>query len=521
MVIKTESYSKLASVQTNNQPVNVVNLKSDVFGIQGTTKYTPLVTDYINSAQLNNQLYETFTLGTGSITPQKTQILDLDISTGVGDYALVRNKKPLKYRNGYTYIVRGSVQFDSNGLNVANHLQGFEAGLGGNSLTLGYDGDGCFFSHSTGGRNEVRVLKITTPATGIENATVVLNGVSYSVPLTNSTGASGTAIGFSCYEVSKFAFTGYEAVQLDDVVIFASTALGAQEGVFSFTSATAVGTFSRMNAGVIKTDTKVYSSNWNGNTRLVKYFDPFQMVNYEIVYSGNNANFITLSAFDAGISKFQPLHTFNLSQEPSNQNFESMDFYIQRYIASLGSTTALTLKSLGASAGYFGDGRNLVISRSENVTKTITANIRENLTVLRHIRFQNGMVVSNEVLLNSISIATDGTKNVSIKVSLINVANTIGSGTLVDYPEYTSATPSVDNSLVSPQSIFIYDENSTTYSAVEENVIFQVSLAKVDSVIINLTSLDISIGRADTLVVSALSTGASIVSLSLGIWEDI
>lgn len=521
MVIKTESYSKLSSVQTNNQPVNAVNLQSDVFGIQGTTKYTPIITDYINSAQLNTQLYETFTLGTGSITPQKTQIMDLDISTGIGDYALVRNKKPMKFRNGYTYIVRGAIQFDSNGLGIANHLQGFEAGLAGNSISLGYDGNGAFFSHAAGGRNEVRVLKITTPSTGTENATVVLNGVNFTVGLTTSTGASGTAIGFTCYQISVFSYAGWEAVQLDDVVIFASTGLGPKDGTFSFSSSTAVGTFTRMNAGADKRDTKVYSPNWNGDTRLVKYYDPFKMVHYEIKYSSTNANFIVLSGYDAGVSKFQPLHTFNLSQEPSNQTFESMDFYIQRYIASLGSSTALTLKSLGVSSGYFGDGRNYMVSRSENVTKNITANVRENITVLRHLRFQNGMVISNDVILNSLSIATDGTKNVSVKLSIIDVSNTLGTGSLTDYPEYTSVSPSSDNAIISPQSIFIYDENSVSYSTTNENVLFQVSLAKVDSILMDLSNLDISIGRSDELVISALSTGSSTVSLSLGVWEDI
>lgn len=523
MVIKTQSFNKTNAIQNTNLPVEVSNIKTDIFGVQSSSQYTSLITDYINSNVLNTQLYEQFLNGGGSINPRKTGFLDIDIGTGIGDFALVRNKRVLKYRNGYTYIVRGALQFDENGLGVVNSLQAFEAGLGGNSITIGHNENGMYLGISTGGRNHTVVLKISVASTSVANATIVLNSVSYTVPLTSSAGATGTAIGFTGYEIGAFTYSGWDVLAFEDCVVFSSTSLGPKSGTYSFTHATAVASFTEMTVGVLKTDKLFYQEVWNGDRELLEFFNPYLLTEYEISYSGIGAIFVKISKYDSAQRKFRTLHNMDLSAEKNMDAFESIDFYIQRYTASLGSTTALSLKSTGVLAGYFGNGQNYQVNRSEVTSATLVSNVRQNLAVIKHLRFQNGMVISNGLILASIGVSCDGVKIVDFRVSIENVSDLdVGTGVVSDYPEFKSLTPSSDNALFSPESIFVVDENSiTNIPSAKDNIILQITLPKTGSERIDLINRNIYIGRNDVLVVSALSTGSSDVSLTIGFFEDI
>jgi hypothetical protein len=519
-MFKTESSNKTIAVSNSVVPVFSTNTKNDIYGIQTISLFSPIVTDYINSGTLNSQLYESFALGTGTVSAHKSGFVNCNISTGVGDYALLRNRKVIKYRNGYTYVCRGAIQFDQNAVGVANHLMAFELGTAGNSITLGHDSGGLFFGYSTGGRNEIRILQITTASTATENATITLNGNSFVVPLTNAS----TNKNFTAYQVAKFAsYSGYETIQIDDCVVFAYTAsIGPQEGTFSFTSGSAVGSFTRMNAGIIKIDTKVYSSLFNGNKRLVSNFNPYDLNNYEIQYADIGAEDIILSLFDPSAGIYRKLHEFYIIQ--NTNRFETLDFYIQRYCASLGSGTALSLQTLGVSAGYFGDGPNETVNRSENVSKTISAGTRTNVCVLKHLRFQNGMAISNEYQMTFISVSADGTKPVNFRISVEDRLNlfTIGANTTSDYSNFVSLTPSANNNLVSPESVFLIDETSLTYTpSSKANVVIEFSVSKDGSLYLDLIGQNIILGRNDVAIITCISTGASDISLSAGFLIDL
>lgn len=103
---------------------------------------------------------------------------------------------------------------------------------------------------------EVRTLTVTTKSTGATNATVVLNGVSFTVPLTDDTAGTTTT---TADTIRAFSFTGWTVTGATNNVIFTATTSGPKNGAFSLTHATAVGTFAVTTSAAKVTDATIAS----------------------------------------------------------------------------------------------------------------------------------------------------------------------------------------------------------------------------------------------------------------------
>jgi hypothetical protein len=124
-------------------------------------------------------------------------------------------------------------------------------------------------------------------------------------------------------------------------------------------------------------------------------------------------------------------------------------------------------------------------------SKSISANV-ENIVLNLSNRLQiNGFANQSEILLNSLSISTDGSKSVLIKI--IKNPTTIGANTTTDYSNLTYYNES--------QSLILYDTTADTYTG--GSIVFQFILPKVDARIIDLTPLALFIARDEEIIITA------------------
>jgi hypothetical protein len=99
---------------------------------------------------------------------------------------------------------------------------------------FGYNGTSFGILHSYGFKTEIVELKITTKSSASSNATIVLNGVSFTVALVNDATINATAA-----KIATNNFTGWQVEQRGDTVIFLALTTGPKNGVYTFTHGTA------------------------------------------------------------------------------------------------------------------------------------------------------------------------------------------------------------------------------------------------------------------------------------------
>lgn len=103
---------------------------------------------------------------------------------------------------------------------------------------------------------EVKTLTVTTKSTSAANATIVLNGVSFTVPLSDNTGGTTST---TATTIRAFSFTGWTTSGTGADVIFTRDTSGPVNGAFSFTHGTAVATFATTTSAAKVTDTTIKS----------------------------------------------------------------------------------------------------------------------------------------------------------------------------------------------------------------------------------------------------------------------
>jgi hypothetical protein len=467
--------------------------------VEPQTPYTILNLDF-TANRLNNQLFEEFT-SNGSTTIDDG-VATLSITSSIYAYNTLRCKKVIKYR-GKTTLFKSAVKFDSNA--VANSLQMVGLGTSSNDIYLGMSGTDFVARVSNSGSHQIVVLTITANPSGAETISVTLNSVLF----TGSVTASGS-LSFSAHLVEEMnAWTGWSFQHVGSTIIFMGGSVGARTGTYSISSTgTLTGTFSTENVGTSLSTSTTTLANFNGDPVMKRRFNPFVWNSLMISYNDDvsNINFYALNEI-TGI--YQLLHT----QRYNNTNltsFSQADFFAQRLVASVGSTTALSMQVSSISVNAVSDGFQLYIPKySVTTTETIAANVEEVILTLQHRLVLNDIPCINEIYLDTFSISCDGTKSVLIKV--IRNPTTIGASTSTNFDNFVYVNDTY--------SQCVYDTTSTTYTG--GVVVYSFYVDKVSTTIINLFEKGIVIGRSESVIFTATSTGNSDLACSLTLIEDI
>lgn len=293
-------------VTTDNRfPVDAIvgGTSASAFGEPYATTINPVIqfdAAYGQEPLEDQNIIDLVQEGAGIVTSvNSTLTLQSGITTGTAAIYSVRH---LPYKPGQGSLGRFTASF-TEGVTGTNQRAGLSNGE--NSYMVGYAGTTFGFIHSYNGEVEIRKLTLTTPASGSETATITLAGIATTVALTSGTTSFNAA---QIARSTAFQPDGrtWRLDQIDNVLTFTSRSARPYTGTFSFSSATAVGTFSTTNTGVLPTQDVIPRSEWdNGPTN----FDPTDFNVYQIQMRWLGAGAVTLSIEDPDTGKFTTSHT--------------------------------------------------------------------------------------------------------------------------------------------------------------------------------------------------------------------
>lgn len=496
-----------------------------LYGESIDVTYVPIVqTSHFYGIAINPQLHNSFTASSGTITPSTdgNSVL-LNIDTSVGSFAVLRSSRVLKYRHGYANICRVSGKFSTG---VANSLQFVGVGNAVSDFYFSMTGTSFGIRKSTGGLLHVHAFTVNTGADGTEtNVSIVLNGVSFPITLTDSsTVPLGTdPQSFTAHQIEiggsppppavPTVYTGWNVEHIGNVVYFIADAVGDRNDTYAFnsTGGTASVSHSLVKAGQNLTTTFVEQANWNGSSNLKNTLDPTKFNLYEIVYSWFGIANIEYRVYNNITGRFETVHKLTFSNG-DDLSTTSANMFVQQGVANISKTTpltnGLTLESTGEFTGTLGN-FNLRKQPKNSASVTKTNITTETVLIVCSNRKQiNGFPNQSELILDRIGIAVDGTKPVVIKI--IRNPDELSNNTTTNF---------TNNILESPTDLLIYDVNTSSYTG--GTVLQTLIIPRDGGETVDLFDQEIFLGTDDTLIVTAQSSIANNVTVSVQFISDI
>jgi len=315
------------------------------FGSLHTESITPIFqVDAVYG--INNGLVSTTVSGSGVITAPNSSF---ECSTGVTIFsqAVLQSKKRLRYRPGQGVIGRFTAIYTSP-VALSYQIVGF--GHAEDGVYIGYVGTDFGILYSSRGVRETRTLTITTGSSSVQNATVTLNGVNYTVPLTNHGGNTTRC----AYEIAVGNYSGtWQTYAQGNTVVFVSGSAGLKNGAYSVTAAAVVSSFAQTKAGVASTDVFISQATFNidtldGNGPSGLVLDPMfgNVYQINIQYLGfGGITFEIENASTANNPTFVTFHVIRLPNTLTQTSFGNPAFPFTIAAYSAGSTTDLIVQS--------------------------------------------------------------------------------------------------------------------------------------------------------------------------------
>tara|TARA_R110000868_G_scaffold50863_6_gene161931 strand:+ start:5037 stop:6506 length:1470 start_codon:yes stop_codon:yes gene_type:complete len=458
---------------------------------------------------LNTRLVEVFNNG-GSVT-NSNGLYNIIGGTNIYEYGVLRSVRQLNPQSGSSIVHRFNCIFDT-GTSLYWQLAG--AGVSGNGLFFGYNQTAFSILRQSGGVGEVRRLEITTAETSTSTTAVItLNGTTFNVSLTTAAGATGLTKEFTAYQIAETTFAGWSVTSIGAFVYFSADSTGLKDGLsYSYANGggNSAGTITQITPGATETYTWVPQTSWNvdkmdGKGKSKMTLNPLFGNNYQIRYE-QDFGVIEYYVENSRLGNYQLVHRVLNGNISTSVTLDRVAFKSLFAVYSIGGDgTVLTMRVgyFSAMVEGFDNIDNVIWGTSDE--KNILANTETNILVLKSKSLQNGIINSSDMLLGNLSVASDGTKNVIIK---IYNNSTVGNNLVTDFHNFTSANV---NSIAST------DIKSTTQTG--GILIASFNLAKIDSFTTELLK-GLSLQRLENVVVTAKSTGASIITASLNWRED-
>jgi len=300
------------------------------------------------SAQYNTFVdVTTVALGTASAVAEGGEFV-ATAGVGAADFVAIFSDSQIVSRPGQGSLARFTARFDV-GLPLSRISAGVTSAADG--LSFGYVEDVFGISYFHGGLSSINELQITTPAGGSENATVTLDGVGFTVPLTSGT-VEQNALEIAD-SLSAQALL-YSSSQNGDTVIIRSIFAQALTGSFTFSSSTAAGTFTEIEEGLLPTDEFVARADWNVDIK--SDLDPQKINNYSIRWNGSIEYFVQDSATGDDVL----VHIFSITNTRTEPMFGINTFRIGWDAFNFGNTTPVSVR--GTRGAAFNEGKRVLTS---------------------------------------------------------------------------------------------------------------------------------------------------------------
>lgn len=415
------------------------------------------------------------------------------ISTGTTIYsqAYLQSRKRLRYRSGQGVIGRFTALYTSP---VTSSYQVVGFGHAEDGVYFGYKDLEFGILWSSRGKREVQTLTITTASTTAQNVTVTLNGVAFTVAVTNSANIQRTV-----YEISQGIFTGWKAAARGATIIFVADAVGNKAGAFSLTATTAIGTFAETQAGQATTEVFIPQTDWNGDkldgtgsSEITADWTKGNVFQIDIQYLGFGVIVfkVETATNNSNNAEFVTVHTIKNPNTRILSNFGNPSFPFSMAVYSTGSTTNLTVKC--ASFAGFIEGEKFTHGNRFTYTNTLTnvgASNFHALFTFRNLYYYGNRVSQAVVNLLSITAAIKHTSPVIIYL--------IKNATLLGNPNFTN---------YSSTSCTMWDTASTTCTYSDNNqVVWSGSLGETGQISFEFAD-EITLQPGESLTVAAKST---------------
>lgn len=483
----------------------------NLFGELKSSLYTPIIQNYALYGILNNQIYESLIATSGSIiaSDDGTESL-LNISDDLYSYAVLRSKKVLKYRPGYSNICRLNAVFD---VGVTNCLQFTGLGNNGSDLYFCYNGTEFGVRLSTGGKSDVHVLTLSEgEGSSGSTATITLNDVVYNVPLTDTskTIIKSVDVNFTACEIACHDYTGWNTESIGNTIIFQARDVGIKNGTFSFScNKDTAGSFSQKMVGQNLSTTFVSKDNWNGSSDMITNLNPLMRNMYAIEYSWYGSSNILFKIYNPDTSRYELVHEMKFANLQVNPSLSQPNMYIQSGLASLGSTVSKSIKIAGSFAAT--DGKIKINTPIYGVTskKSIPKNTETVLLALKNRNTINGFSNQSEMLITRFSFTTNGNK--PVKLQIIKNPTKLSDDKIDDYISWKYVNQN--------NSLSLYNTSSKTYTGGE--IINTYQLPKQDNIHIDLSAQELFLYQRDIILFIVESEGITEVDVAVTIIEDL
>jgi len=305
--------------------------------------------------------------GVGASATEENSNFIVQSGAGADNYIALVSAQDAKYRSGQGLLCKITALFESaaadsiQGAGFINDAQGF---------LFGYNGLDFGVARFYGGAVEYQNLQVTTPAGGAENATVTVDGIAYTVPLTSGT------VQHNAWEIAnslQAQVPNYLFTSNNDIVTSTDT-LARVNGAFAFTSATAVATWTQLIAGLEPTQDWVAQENWSNPPSWT--VDPTKGNVYQIRVQYLGYGGIRFYMENPNTSRLELVHVYSYANANVVPLVEDPTFRVGWFAQNTGNTTNLVIK--GASGGAFNEGKIILDERSRSldvyeITSTTTA----------------------------------------------------------------------------------------------------------------------------------------------------
>lgn len=420
------------------------------------------------------------------------------VSTGMNPFGLssASSLRQIRYRPGQGVLGRIDGVFSAGVVNSVQFIGLFNSAI---FAGFGYEGTAFGILSATGGKLETQELQVTSAATGSENATVTVSGNAFSVPLTAGT------VQHNAYEIAT-SLNAQDPTYMyssnnDKVIALASTPF-FPSGAFAFTSASAVASWTQIEAQNAPDETWVPQSEWNVNN-LSSWSTPLDPT------KGNQFQVRLCSGFgiikyyveDPESGEFIHVHSVKNGNTLTTPFAETPAFRIGGAVRNIGNTSDVILK--GTSASAFVEGNVLYDNPSKSFSTVALGigTLQTNIASFRNRLVFAGKTNRSEILPLLISASTDTGKIAKYQI----VANPVFSGDLIfNYIDESNSLMEVatDNVILTDGDVLL------TFDAVEGN-----------SVLLNLQTLLRRILPDSTVAITAAVNAGPSSTMSISFTE--
>ncbi len=299
--------------------------------------------------------------------------------------ASITSLRQINYRSGQGAIARISGKF-SLGVALNQQLAGLISAE--NTFAFGFNQTNFGILHNHGGKTESQELTITTPAAGAETATIDINGIPITVPLTAGT------VQHNAFEISNSLnaqVNNYNFTSNDDQVV-AQAVVPAAQGAFTFSSTgAAVAAWVQTTIGLSPELDFIAQADWNVDTRLTgntdsdpdHVLDPTKGNEYQVQYKwGFGA--IKFFIEDNRTGDLILVHVIRYANKNIIPSVTNPSFRVGWVTFNFGNTTNITIS--GAEADLTVEG---AINRSTPPRTTANNQLAVGATLTNIITFRN------------------------------------------------------------------------------------------------------------------------------------